>query len=134
MFKQGTFVACCSRNGWLESESAAGTSSAREAARRLGLPQSSARNILNGILLYPYRLKLRHEHLPADAVQREAFAMWAFSKIEQKPTWVFNILWTGEAHFSLHGNINTHNCRIWAMSNHMSTRRTHCIPQSDSVM
>ncbi|GFW50760.1 uncharacterized protein TNCV_3590421 [Trichonephila clavipes] len=28
---------------------------------------------------------------------------WAFSKMEQDQTWVFNILWTDEAHFSLHG-------------------------------
>ncbi|GFY03505.1 uncharacterized protein TNCV_3211421 [Trichonephila clavipes] len=33
------------------------------------------------------------------------------------PTWVFNILWTDEAHFSLHGDVNNHNCRIWATSN-----------------
>ncbi|GFS76411.1 uncharacterized protein TNCV_1620491 [Trichonephila clavipes] len=39
----------------ITSEAASGTSSAREAARRLGLPPSSVRNILRGILqLYPY--------------------------------------------------------------------------------
>ncbi|GFT29463.1 uncharacterized protein TNCV_2116661 [Trichonephila clavipes] len=37
--------------------------------------------------------------------------------MEQDPTWVFNILWTDEAHFSLHGEVNNHNCRIWATSN-----------------
>ncbi|GFW43871.1 hypothetical protein TNCV_2855041 [Trichonephila clavipes] len=26
----------------------------------------------------------------------EAFVKWAFSKMEQDPTWVFNILWTDE--------------------------------------
>ncbi|GFW33218.1 hypothetical protein TNCV_2858961 [Trichonephila clavipes] len=41
----------------IASEAASGTSSAREAARRLGLPPSSVRNILRRILqLYPYRL------------------------------------------------------------------------------
>ncbi|GFU34113.1 DUF4817 domain-containing protein [Nephila pilipes] len=41
----------------LESDSAAGTSSAREAGRRLGLPPSSIRNILHGVLnQYPYKL------------------------------------------------------------------------------
>ncbi|GFX41050.1 hypothetical protein TNCV_2217481 [Trichonephila clavipes] len=39
----------------IASEAASGTSSAREAAKRLGLPPSSARNILRRILqLYPY--------------------------------------------------------------------------------
>ncbi|GFW26693.1 uncharacterized protein TNCV_2850831 [Trichonephila clavipes] len=37
--------------------------------------------------------------------------------MEQDPTWVFNILWTDEAHFSLHGDVNNHNCCIWATSN-----------------
>ncbi|GFW39652.1 uncharacterized protein TNCV_3188231 [Trichonephila clavipes] len=27
--------------------------------------------------------------------------------MEQDPTWVFNILWTDEAHLSLHGDVNT---------------------------
>ncbi|GFT44097.1 uncharacterized protein TNCV_2111221 [Trichonephila clavipes] len=41
----------------IASEAASGTSSAREAARRLGLPPSSVRNILHRILqLYPYKL------------------------------------------------------------------------------
>ncbi|GFU87173.1 uncharacterized protein TNCV_1305371, partial [Trichonephila clavipes] len=68
------------------------TSSAREAARRLGLPLSSVRNILRRILqLYPYKMQSCHELLPADTAQRQAFAKWAFSKMEQDPTWVFNI-------------------------------------------
>ncbi|GFS73895.1 uncharacterized protein TNCV_108091 [Trichonephila clavipes] len=37
--------------------------------------------------------------------------------MEQDPSWVFNILWTDEAPFSLHGDVNNHNCRIWATSN-----------------
>ncbi|GFX86893.1 DUF4817 domain-containing protein [Trichonephila clavipes] len=86
------------------TEAASGTSSAREAARRLSLPPSSVRNILRRLLqLYPYKLQSCHELLPADTAQREAFAKWAFSKMEQDPTWVFNILWRDEAHFSLHG-------------------------------
>ncbi|GFW27496.1 uncharacterized protein TNCV_163361 [Trichonephila clavipes] len=68
------------------TEAASGTSSAREAARRLGLPPSSVRNILRRILqLYPYKLQSCHELLPADTAQREAFAKWAFSKMEQDP-------------------------------------------------
>ncbi|GFX06179.1 DUF4817 domain-containing protein [Trichonephila clavipes] len=102
----------------IASEAASGTSSARKAARRLGLPPSSIRNIFRRILqLYPYKLLSCHELLPADTAQREAFAKWAFSKMEQDPTWVFNILWTDEAHFSLHGDVNNINCRIWATSN-----------------
>ncbi|GFX89545.1 uncharacterized protein TNCV_72381 [Trichonephila clavipes] len=74
----------------IASEAASGTNSAREAARRLGLPPSSVCNILRRILqLYPYKLQSCHELLPADTAQREAIAKWAFSKMEQDPTWVF---------------------------------------------
>ncbi|GFT40396.1 DUF4817 domain-containing protein [Nephila pilipes] len=49
----------CSQNETLASESAAGTSNAREAGRRLGLPPSSIRNLLHGVLnQYPYKLRL----------------------------------------------------------------------------
>ncbi|GFU24280.1 DUF4817 domain-containing protein [Trichonephila clavipes] len=44
------------------SEAASGTSSAREAARRLGLPPLSVRNIHRRLLqLYPYKLQSCHE-------------------------------------------------------------------------
>ncbi|GFU63486.1 uncharacterized protein TNCV_5047251 [Trichonephila clavipes] len=56
----------------IASEAASGTNSAREAARRLGLPPSSARNILRRILqLYPYKLQSCHELLPVDTTQRK---------------------------------------------------------------
>ncbi|GFV81148.1 DUF4817 domain-containing protein [Trichonephila clavipes] len=61
-------------------EAASGTSSAREAARRLGLPPppSSVCNILRRILqLYPYKLQSCHE------------------------------LWTDEAHFFFMGTLTT---------------------------
>ncbi|GFT04359.1 DUF4817 domain-containing protein [Trichonephila clavipes] len=46
----------------IASEAASGTSSAREAARRLGLPPSSVRNILRRIIqMYPYKLQSCHE-------------------------------------------------------------------------
>ncbi|GFW87986.1 uncharacterized protein TNCV_216581 [Trichonephila clavipes] len=68
----------------IASEAVSGTSSAREATRRLGLPPSSVRNILRRLLqLYPYKLQSCHELLPADTAHREAFAKWAFSKMEQ---------------------------------------------------
>ncbi|GFV32906.1 hypothetical protein TNCV_1745481 [Trichonephila clavipes] len=46
----------------IASEVASGPRSAREAARRLGLPPSSVRNILRRILQqYPYKLQSCHE-------------------------------------------------------------------------
>ena len=59
----------------LASESAAGSSSAREAGRRLGLPLSSVRNIFHEVFnQFPYKLKSCHELLQSDTVERKAFA------------------------------------------------------------
>ncbi|GFS87732.1 DUF4817 domain-containing protein [Trichonephila clavipes] len=102
----------------IASEAVSGTNSAREAARRFGLPPSSVRNILRRILqLYSYKLQSCNKLFQADTAQREAFAKLAFSKMEQDPSWVFNTLWTDEAHFSLHGDVNNHYCPIWVTSN-----------------
>ncbi|GFU30718.1 uncharacterized protein TNCV_1444401 [Trichonephila clavipes] len=93
----------------IASEAASGTSSVREAARRLGLPPSSVHNILRRILqLYPYKLQSRHELLPADTA---AFRSGPSLK------WIIPMgFFSDEAHFSLHGDVNNHNCRIWATS------------------
>ncbi|GFS76091.1 DUF4817 domain-containing protein [Trichonephila clavipes] len=109
----------------LTSESTAGTSSAWETGRSLGLRPFWIRHILHGALNhYPYKLQSCHELLPSDTVEREAFARWALSIFKQDSCWVFNITWTDEAHFSFHGDVshtvstdNTHNCRIWRTSN-----------------
>ncbi|GFT73353.1 uncharacterized protein TNCV_4009631 [Trichonephila clavipes] len=115
----------------IASEEASGTSSAREAARRLGLPPSSVRNILRRILqLYPYKLQSRHELLPADTAQREAFAKWAFSKMEQDPTWVSNILWTDEKLISrFMMTLITITVAFGRPLIPVNTHRSHCIPQ-----
>ncbi|GFX26482.1 uncharacterized protein TNCV_950801 [Trichonephila clavipes] len=69
----------------LMSKYAAGTSSARDAGRSLGLPTFSIRNIFHGVLnQYPYKLEAYHRLLPSNIVEREAFARWALSKIDKK--------------------------------------------------
>ncbi|GFT45533.1 DUF4817 domain-containing protein [Nephila pilipes] len=61
-----TVAGLTNRNGTLASESSAGTSSAREAGTRLGLPPSLIRNILHGVLnQYPYKLQSCHKLLPS---------------------------------------------------------------------
>ncbi|KFM66509.1 hypothetical protein X975_13440, partial [Stegodyphus mimosarum] len=37
--------------------------------------------------------------------------------MERNPQWLLNVMWTDEAHFSLHGDVNTQNRRIWETSN-----------------
>ncbi|GFT57393.1 uncharacterized protein TNCV_2035191 [Trichonephila clavipes] len=38
-------------------------------------------------------------------------------EIAEDNDWLSNLLWTNEAHFTLRGSVNTHNCRIWATEN-----------------
>ncbi|GFW96601.1 uncharacterized protein TNCV_2846581 [Trichonephila clavipes] len=38
-------------------------------------------------------------------------------EIAEDDDWLSNLLWTDEAHFTLRGSVNTHNCRIWATEN-----------------
>ncbi|GBO04996.1 hypothetical protein AVEN_158666-1 [Araneus ventricosus] len=38
--------------------------------------------------------------------------------MEIEDSWLYNnILWSDEAHFYLHGTVNTHNCRMWDSQN-----------------
>lgn len=102
----------------LAAESSMGSSSARKAGRILNVPDSSIRRILHGILhLYPYKLQSLQELQTGDTAARETFAKWALARMESDPQWLFNVFWTDEAHFTLHGDVNTQNTRIWATSN-----------------
>ncbi|GBM02257.1 hypothetical protein AVEN_108806-1 [Araneus ventricosus] len=102
----------------LASETSTGSSSAREAGRITGLTESSIRRILHGILnLHPYKIQALHQLLPADFDERQNFATWALAQMERDSQWLLNVMWTDEAHFPLHGDVNTQNSRIWATSN-----------------
>ena len=50
-------------------------------------------------------------------MKREHFCNWAQSEIHENPQWLLNTLRTDEAHFTLRGADNTHNCRICAKEN-----------------
>ncbi|GFT26746.1 DUF4817 domain-containing protein [Nephila pilipes] len=65
----------------LASESSVGSNSARA-----GLPPSSIRNILHGVLnQYPYKLQSCNELLPSNIVKREAFARGLSPKLNTIP-------------------------------------------------
>ncbi|GBL80515.1 hypothetical protein AVEN_225216-1 [Araneus ventricosus] len=94
----------------LASKSAAGINSAHEAARLLGLPLSSVLSILHGILdLYPYRLLSCHELFQRISYRGKHLR----GRLSPKSITSCGLA----AYFLLHGDFNTHNCRIWAMSN-----------------
>ena|SRR6185437_4635438 len=92
----------------LSKENAHNVNSAREVARRLDKPRSTVNKVLHKTLkLYPYRLKQVHELLPQDTATRLDFALKCVAEIDSNPDWLPNILWSDEAHFYLHGGVNT---------------------------
>ncbi|GFV90759.1 DUF4817 domain-containing protein [Trichonephila clavipes] len=98
------------------SEAASGTNSAREAARRLGLPPSSVRNILRRILqLYPYKLQSCHE-LCQQIPHRGKHLRSGPSKMEQDISRFMVTLTTITVPFG-------------RPLIHVGTHRSHCIPQ-----
>ncbi|GFV27002.1 hypothetical protein TNCV_4064311 [Trichonephila clavipes] len=101
---------CCQKWKRLRPKAASGTSSAREAARRLGLPPSSVRNILRRILSCTHTNCNRAMNFCQQIPHRGKHLRSGPSlKWNRGPTWVLTSLWTDEAHFSLHGDVNNHN-------------------------
>ncbi|GFU94245.1 hypothetical protein TNCV_3306721 [Trichonephila clavipes] len=136
--KRSTCTLHCCRNGSDCVRSSFRTNSAREAARRLGLPPSSVRNILRGTLqpkMYPYKLQSRAMSFCQQIPQKEeAFAKWAFSKMElQDPPGFL----TSCGHMKLISRfmvtLTTITVPFGRPLIHVSTR-SHCIPQKVSMV
>ncbi|GFU63886.1 uncharacterized protein TNCV_2313921 [Trichonephila clavipes] len=98
------------------------STSFRLVAEALELPRSTIQKIMRNILrYYPYKLQLVQELLPHDFETRYLFSLQFLARLEIDPEWLWNILWTDEAHFHLDGSVNTHTCRIWESDNPHST-------------
>ena len=99
----------------LAAETSTVSSSACEAKERT---EPSIRCILHRMLdLYPYKIQAPHQLLSADTGATQNFATWALTQMECNPQWLLHVMWTDEAHFSLHGDMNTQNSRIRLISN-----------------
>ncbi len=92
--------------------------SAHMTSRSLGIPWSTVRKVLKVYLhRYPYRISRLQALQDSDLPKRLNYAHWMLNKVETTPGWLHNVLWSDEAHFSLDGLVNTHNCRIWLAEN-----------------
>ena len=101
------------------------TCSAHGIAQCLDMPASTMHEIIHSILhCCPYKITHYITHtklLPTDLIRREAFALEFLTRMEVDNEWPWNILWTNEAHFHLHGFFNTQNCRICAKGKPFAT-------------
>jgi hypothetical protein len=95
-----------------------GIVSARAVARRTGIPVETVRRTMKiALRLFPYRIHRVHALSAGDMERRYNFAMEFLARVEIDETWFGNILWSDEAHFTLHGTVHTKNCVIWAEEN-----------------
>ena len=99
----------------LKAESRYRESSAKEISKIAMIPVSTVRKIMRNLLgLFPYHIKHVQELLPQDYELRSNFTNMVIMESTKNPTWAQNILWSDEAHFYLHGGLNTRDCVIWA--------------------
>ena len=95
-----------------------GECSAREVSRIVDVPTTSVLRIMKNLLnLHPYKIKRVQELKDRDLPTRLKFAERCLELMDADPTWLQRILWTDEAHFYLHGGVNTHNSVIWTEEN-----------------
>ncbi|GFU32491.1 uncharacterized protein TNCV_4890101 [Trichonephila clavipes] len=95
-----------------------GCSSARAVSRHLGVPYSTAWNVLRKVVhFFPYKIRHNQQLTANDREKRLTFALTFLAKVEVEASWPWKILWSDEAHFHLSGTVNTHNCRIWDTEN-----------------
>ena len=63
-----------------------------------------------------------------DSEVRKTFALQFLVRVLIKVDWPWNILWSGEAQFSLNGQINIHSYRIRARENpHATNEQPFCL-------
>jgi len=92
-----------------------GNSSVRAISTNTGIPRMTVWRCLKEFLkLYPYRIQRLHELLVGDPERRLTFGYDFLAMCALDEIWLGTILWTDEANFTLCGQVNTWNCRIWA--------------------
>lgn len=89
-------------------------SSIRRASKALVVPLSSIHKILHSSKFKAYKIQVLHELRHDDYAARSNFAHDMLSRLESDSDFLSKIVFTDEATFHISGQVNTHNCRIWA--------------------
>lgn len=102
----------------LASQSSFGNASVPAIANEVDMPISTVRKVMRQILrYYPYKIQRVQQLIQGDTESRLSFSLQFLARMNVDNSWPWNILWSDEAHFYLNGQVNTHNCRIWAKEN-----------------
>jgi transposase len=93
-------------------------SSIRRIAQREGMPSvGTIHSILKEAKFHPFIMQIHHCLRKTDLQQRVVHAEAQLTQIERDPEYVDHLLFSDEAHFSIHGSVNTHNFRYWSQAN-----------------
>jgi hypothetical protein len=88
--------------------------STRSVAKEDGMPSaSSVHRILKEAHFHPYKMQVHQVLTHQMRVRRVAHAQAQLHHIETDPGYLQCLLFSDEAHFSIHGDVNHHNFRYW---------------------
>ncbi|CAK9801230.1 Transposable element Tc3 transposase [Anthophora plagiata] len=94
------------------------TTSISRRSQELGISYGSVWRILHADLHLPaYRIQLTQELKEMDHLQRRNFASWIIEQRATDPLFSTNILFSGEARFTMDGVVSKENCVIWGNEN-----------------
>ena len=93
-------------------------------------PHTSIRRVMNATGLsygtvwriaranfHPYKMQTMQQLLPTDHASRLLFANSVIERLDNESDFIDTVIFSDEAHFHLHGGVNTHNVRYWAAEN-----------------
>lgn len=89
----------------------------RQIARDVGISRSSVCRILHRHRFHPFHISLHQELYGNDFQSRIAFCQFALQQLQGNPVFLSNILFTDEASFTNHGNVNLRNMHYWSVQN-----------------
>lgn len=91
--------------------------SLRRASDEHDISHETVRKILKNIKFHPYKIHLVHELNEDDPDRRIEFCERMMQRIDENPPFLYNIVFSDEATFTLKGEVNRHNCRYWTDTN-----------------
>lgn len=95
-----------------------GSSSTRRIAPVVGRSHMTVwRKMRMDLQLFPYQLQQVQELRPGDPQQRFNYAVDVLARSVLTQNWLESILWSDEANFSISGQVNRFNERLWCTDN-----------------
>lgn len=91
--------------------------STRELERQSGISRRSILRILHTHKFHPYHMSLHQELSENDFQNRLEFCQWGLRQLQIDNTFLNKILFTDEATFTNHGQVNIHNMHYWSEEN-----------------